>query len=160
MKRQKGKIIGKSAIAIICAIFIIPAMAMAFGQGNSGSGMGKGHGMNKHKRGGGQLEVWRNPEIVKELGLSDEQVKGLKEADFAAREKHLAVKAQLDKLRLDMDKAFAADKVDENAVRQLAERIADLKGKSYMQRIETRLTMGKLLSEAQHDKLKTLKKSL
>jgi Spy/CpxP family protein refolding chaperone len=53
-----------------------------------------------------------------------------------------------------MDKAFSGDSIDDKAVRQLAEKIAGVKGDLFVQDVESRLTIGKILSADQMDKLK------
>ncbi len=93
--------------------------------------------------------------MVQELGLTDEQVKGLREADFAHREKRLQLKSQLDGLHLQMEKLFSADPVDELDVLKLAQKISDLKGKLFVRKIESRLAVGKLLTADQLKKLKS-----
>jgi len=50
--------------------------------------------------------------MVQELKLTDEQVKGLREADFAHREKRLQLKSKLDALHLELKKLFVAESVD------------------------------------------------
>lgn len=107
----------------------------------------------KHQR-GPALGIWRNPRIVQELELTTEQVKQLRDTDFAFREKRLALRAQLDSLRLQMDKAFSGDTVDHAGVLALAEKVSDVKGKLFRQKIEARLAFGKLLNADQIQKLK------
>lgn len=92
--------------------------------------------------------------MVQKLELTEEQVKKLKDADFASREKRLELKARLDRLHLEMDRAFSADSVDQEAVLQLAEKIADVRGNFFIQDIESRLVMGKILNADQTSKLK------
>lgn len=145
--RQK---IGTGAIVLLLMVFFIPAFAGAFTPGNSK--LDKGFGMKRHHR--SICGIWRDPKMVQELELTDEQVKGLRDADFTFREKHLQLKAQIDGLHLQMDKAFSADSVDEAAVLQLAQKISDLKGKMFIQDIELRLATEKLLSADQLKKLK------
>ena len=91
--------------------------------------------------------------MVQDLGLSNEQVKGLREADFAHREKRLQLKSKLDGLHLEMEKLFSADSVDEAKVLQVAQKISDLKGKLFVRKIESRLTVGRLLTADQLKKL-------
>jgi Spy/CpxP family protein refolding chaperone len=93
--------------------------------------------------------IWRNPQTVKNLELSDTQVAQIKEADFAFREKHLAWKAQLDGLRLQMDRGFSEETVDDAAIISLAEKMADIRSKLFVQRIESRLALGKILNADQ-----------
>jgi len=91
--------------------------------------------------------------MVQELELTDEQVKGLREADFAHREKRLQLKSKLDGLHLQMEKLFSADTVNESDILQLAQKISDLKGKLFVQKIESRLAVRKLLNADQLKKL-------
>jgi len=55
-----------------------------------------------------------------------------------------------------MDKAFSEDVVDDTAVLSLAEKISDVKGKLFIQKIEARLAVGKLLNADQIKKLELL----
>jgi Spy/CpxP family protein refolding chaperone len=138
------------AMVLLVTVFFIPAFAGAFTSGSCTPD--KGFGMKKHH--GSLLGIWQNPKMVQELGLTDEQVKGLRQADFAHREKQLQLKSKLDGLHLEMEKLFSADPVNESDILQLAQKISDLKGKLFIQRIESRLALGKLLTADQLKKLK------
>jgi len=137
-------------MVLLVTVFFIPAFAGAFTPGQCKPD--KGFGMKRHHV--SPLGIWQNPKMVQELGLTDEQVKGLREADFAHREKRLQLKSKLDGLHLEMEKLFAADLVNESDILQLAQKISDLKGKLFVRRIESRLTVGKLLTADQLKKLK------
>ncbi len=148
-----GKKVGKGVVIAVVMVFLISSFAAASPWGDRGQGRGYGkEGRNKSFCG-----IWRSPKMIEELGLTDDQVEKLKEADFASREKKMELKSQLDGLRLQMEKAFSEDAVDEAAVRQLAEKISDLRGKLFTQKIESRLEVRKLLSADQLEKLKTMK---
>jgi Spy/CpxP family protein refolding chaperone len=138
------------AMVFLVMVFFIPTFAGAFTPGSCTPH--KGFGMKRHHM--SPLGIWRNPKIVEKLGLTDEQVKALREADFARREKHLKLKSQLDGLHLQLEKLFSADTLDEPEVLKLAQKIADLKGKLFIQKIESRLEVGKLLTADQLKKLK------
>ena len=138
------------AMVLLVTVFFIPAFAVAFTPGNCKPD--KGFGMKRHHV--SPLGIWRNPKMVQKLGLTDEQVKRLREADFAHREKHLKLKSQLDGLHLQLEKLFSADPVDEPDVLKLAQKISDLKGKLFVRKIESRLAVGKLLTADQLKKLK------
>jgi len=138
------------AMVFLVMVFFIPTFAGAFTPGNCMPH--KGFGMKRHHV--SPLGIWRNPKMVQELGLTDEQVKRLREADFAHREKHLKLKSQLDGLHLQLEKLFSADPVDEPDVLKLAQKISDLKGKLFVRKIESRLAVGKLLTADQLKKLK------
>lgn len=133
------------AMVLLVMVFLIPAFAGAFTPGDRKPD--KGFGMKKHHV--SPLGIWRNPKMIQELGLTDEQVKGLREADFAHREKRLQLKYKLDGLHLEMEKLFSADSVNEAEVIQLAQKISDQKGKLFVRKIESRLAVGKLLTADQ-----------
>jgi len=137
------------AMVFLVTVFFIPAFAGAFMPGDCRPD--KGFGMKRHHM--SPLGIWRNPKMIQELGLTDEQVKGLREADFAHREKRLQLKSKLDGLHLEMEKLFSADPVNEAKVLQLAQKISDLKGKLFVRKIESRLAVGKLLTADQLKKL-------
>jgi len=138
------------AMVLLVTVFFIPAFAGAFTPGQCKPD--KGFGMKKHHV--SPLGIWQNPKMVQELGLTDEQVKGLREADFSHREKRLQLKSKLDGLHLEMEKLFSADPVNESDILQLAQKISDIKGKLFVRRIESRLAVGKLLTADQLKKLK------
>jgi len=138
------------AMVLLVTVFLIPAFAGAFAPGQCKHD--KGFGMKRHHV--SPLGIWRNPKVVQDLGLTDEQVKGLREADFAHREERLQLKSKLDGLHLELEKLFSADPVNEAEILQLAQKISDLKGKLFVQRIESRLAVGKLLTADQLKKLK------
>jgi len=138
------------AMVLLVTVFVIPDFAGAFTQGQCRPG--KGFGMKKHYM--SHLGIWQHPKMVQELGLTDKQIEGLKKADFAHREKCLELKSKLDALHLELEKLFVAESVDEVKVLQVAQKISDLKGKLFVQRIESRLAIVKLLTAGQVSKLK------
>lgn len=150
--------LGTGAVAVLIAVIftaicIIPAMAEMTPPADRWHEKGKG----RHKRQGAFLGMWRNPQLVQALELSENQIDQLRDADFATREKHLELKAQLDTFHLHMEKAFSDESVDENAVRQLAADIADMRGRLFVQNVESRLAAGKILSADQLGKLRLMK---
>jgi Spy/CpxP family protein refolding chaperone len=150
MRSKISKKIGTGVMALLITVCFIPAVAGAFtpGEGRQEKGFG-GKGIHPPA-----LGIWRNPQMVQQLEITEQQVKELRDADFTSREKCLALRAQLDSHRLKMEKAFSEDTVDPAAVRATAEGIADLKGKLYMQRIESRLALGKILNADQIKELR------
>ncbi len=150
MTSRLGKKIGTGIMAFLFTICFIPAISGAFapGDGRQESGFHRsGH------RGPG-LGIWRDSRMVQKLGLTPDQVKQIRDADFTFREKHLVLKAQLDGLRLQMDKAFSQDVVDDKAVLKTAQTISEVKGKLFVREIEALLTLGKILNADQIKKLK------
>ena len=150
MNSKLGKKLGTGVVVLLITVCFIPAVAGAFAPGDER----QGKGFNRKDRHRPALGIWRDPQMVQKLGLTAEQVKQLRAEDFTFREKRLQLKAQLDGLRLQMDKAFSNDVVDDKAVLSLAEKISDVKGKMFIQKIEARLAVGKLLNADQINKLK------
>jgi len=155
MKANISRKIGTGIIAVLLAAAVVPAAAEAC-RGGRGGGQGMNCGM-KGGRGGAAFGIWQNSQAVQDLGLSADQVKKLKEAEFASREKQLPLMSELDSLRLKMDQSFAAEPVDEKAVLELTEKISAVKGKLSVQRAEDKLAMGKILTAEQMDKMKSLR---
>lgn len=150
MNSKLSKKIGTGVIALLITVWLIPATAGAFAPGDGRQNKGF-HKKDRHRS---ALGIWRDPQMVQKLGLTAEQVKKVRDADFTFREKRLALKAQLDSLRLQMDKAFSDDVVEDAAVLTLAEKISDVKGKLFVQDIESRLAVGKILNADQIKKLR------
>lgn len=156
MKTRFNKKIATAVLAGLLTVSLVPMTANACrrggGQGQGGGGCAM-KGCQNGKHFSGALGIWRKAQVIKDLGLSDEQVNKLKDADFAAREKQQARQAELNSLHLKMDQAFSADKVDENAVRDLSKKLAAVKGQMIEERTETRLVLQNLLTSEQLDKL-------
>jgi len=161
MKTRLNKKIATAVLAGLLTVSFLPMTANACRRGGGGQGQGGGCAMMKGgqngKHFGGALGVWKKTQAVKDLGLSTDQVSKLKDADFTAREKQLALRAEMDSLHLKMEQLFSADTVDEDAVRKLSKKIAAVKGQMIEQRTETKLTLNKLLTPEQIAKLKTLR---
>ena len=150
MNSKRSKKIGTCLVVLLITVCFIPAMAGAFAAGDGKHD--KGFERKDHHR--SPLAIWRDPQIAHELELTTEQVKQLRDADFTFREKFLVLRSQLDRFHLKMDKAFSDDIVDNSGVLALAEKISDVKGKMFIQKIEARLAVGKLLNADQIQKLK------
>ena len=138
------------AMVLLVTVFVIPGFAGAFTQGQCRPE--KGFGMKKHHM--SPLGIWQHPKIVQKLELTEKQVEGLKEADFAHREKSLELKSKLDAFHLELEKLFAVESVNEAKIIEIAQKISDLKGKLFVQRVESRLAVAKLLTADQVGKLK------
>jgi Spy/CpxP family protein refolding chaperone len=155
MGSKHGENRGICTVILLFMVIIIPAVAGAF---SPEDGLSR---MMPYSENGGQPHpmppppIWRNQKIIEALTLTQEQISTLKDADFAFREKSLELKAPLDKLHLQMEKAFSAEPVDKFAVIGLAQKMADLQGKRFIQDIEYKLTIEGVLTADQLKKLKT-----
>ena len=150
MNSRLGKKISTGLMVLLVTVCFIPAIAGAFAHGDGKPE--KGFHREDHRR--FALGIWRDPQMIQKLGLTEAQVKQVRDEDFSFREKSLALKAQLDSLRLQMDKAFSDDVIEDAAILKTAQEISDVKGKLFVQRIEARLTLGKILNADQIKKLK------
>jgi hypothetical protein len=144
-----------STVVLLFLVIIIPAVAGAFSPGDGSPLMPPypGRGMQPHPM--QPPAFWRNPKVIEELKITEEQILKLKEADFAFREKKLELKAPLDNLHLQMEKAFSAEPVNKSIVIGLAQKMADLHGKLFIQDTEFKLTLEGLLTTDQLKKLKS-----
>ncbi|GAB4340963.1 MAG: hypothetical protein Kow0089_14980 [Desulfobulbaceae bacterium] len=149
MNSKQNRKRGTCLIVLLIMACFIPTIA-----GASPLGQGKGIDRVGHHR--PALGIWQDQKMVQELGLSKEQIKHIRNEDFTFQEKRLVLKAQLDSLRLQMDKSSSDDVADDAAVLSLAQKISDVKGKMFVQKIQSRLTLGKILNAEQIEKLKSL----
>lgn len=138
------------ALVVGIAVFALFAYVEAFGQreGKPGREMEMKHPFPPPCRNR------MPPAMAQDLGLTDEQIKSIRDADFTFKERHIELRAQLDQLHLQMEKAFSSDTVDEATVRDVAHRIADLQGKMFILDIDSRLAMERLLTSDQRKRLK------
>lgn len=157
MKTKENGTSGKGILVLLIAALFVSAGGVPAVAGMHGLQDRQGNGMEARHHHRSALGIWRNPTLAQELELTDDQVLQLRNSEFSAREKQLKLKAQLDGYRLEMTKAFSGDSVDEKTVRPLAEKIADVKGALFVQRVESRLTVADILNADQIEKLKTLK---
>jgi Spy/CpxP family protein refolding chaperone len=162
VKTMKTRFNKKIATAVLAGLLTVSFLPMTANACRKGGGQGGGCAMKGGQNGkhlNGLLGIWRNTQLTQELGLTDEQTNKLKNTDFATREKHQALRAEMNSLRLKMEQAFSQEKVDEDAVRNLTKKIAELKGKMIEQRTETRLFVKNLLTPEQLDKVMNLRGS-
>jgi len=150
MRKLMNRKAGIGVMVLLITVCFVPAMAGAFAQG--GGERGKGFNGKGHHR--SPMGIWRSPQMVEKLALTDEQVDQLRDLDFSHREKQQASKAELDSLRLQMDKAFTEKSVDKTVVRQTAEKMADVKGRMFVEKTEVRLALQDILTAEQLDKVK------
>ena len=102
------------------------------------------------------LGIWQSPQMVQRLGLTEEQVRQLREADFNARAKRLELSGQLSSVRLQLEKTMAADIFDDKTIVKMAKKIANLNGQLFVHRIESNLAVGNILNADQIAELKRL----
>jgi len=149
----------KHAVSALCAmimilVFSIPVVAGQNERGRNGDYCGQGqkrHAMNYSR-------LWEDPDVVKEMGLSGEQVEKIKQADFSFREEHLKQKAELEQRRFELEKAFSSEPLEKAAILKSAEKLSDIRGKMFISKTEYRLDLKSLLTPDQNKQLDTYKK--
>lgn len=153
MKTKGNRNFMKLAVLMLVGIFLVPSLALAYryGPGKWERGMGS---CMMSMRGAGFC-VWNNPEMVEKLELTDEQVNGLKEADFALREKLLEKRSQMNHLKLEMQKAFAKQNTNDSEILELGEKMAGIQSEMFMNRVESRLELKNILTDEQFQMLET-----
>jgi Spy/CpxP family protein refolding chaperone len=154
MKLTLKHLFSISTAMIMILVFSIPVIAGQHERGRNDGYWGQGqkrHAMNYSR-------LWEDPDVVKELGLSNEQVEKIKQADFSFREEHIKQKAELEQYRLELEKAFSSEPVEKAAVLKSAEKISDIRGKMFLSKTEYRLDLKSLLTPDQNKKLDTCKK--
>jgi Spy/CpxP family protein refolding chaperone len=133
--------------AILIMVFCHSAFVMAFSPDIDKPLPGFGGEMHRHPM--SPYALWRNPRIVEDLKLTEDQVNKMKEADFTYREKNRELRAEIDLFDLKMEKAFSTEPVDGAAISKYAKKAADLRGKMFILSIQARLAVEKLLTPAQ-----------
>jgi Spy/CpxP family protein refolding chaperone len=146
----------RAGILFLIGIFFLPSIASAFRQGYGKSERGMGR-MHMDEMQGPSLQIWKNPQIVEKLGLSEEQIDNLKEAEFSMKENHLELRSQLNELNLEMEQAFSEKPVDDTKVLELAKKMSELRNELFMDRIESRMKMTEILTDEQFEQLMALK---
>ena len=145
MNSKLGRNFGIGVLFLLAAMWFLPATAGAFPPG----GGRPDQRLNKPGPHRSALGIWRNSQMIQYLKLTEDQVRQLRDLDFNLREKRVLVKAQLDSLHLQMEKAFSEETVDQTAVLQLAEKISGIMGKMFVQDIESRLAFEEILNADQ-----------
>ena len=154
MNTQQARATGRSILVLLLAGIFMTAGAVPATAGPSAkAAVWQKGAMEKHRPHRPPLGIWRDPEMIRKLELTEAQINKLREVDFTSREKRLELKAQRDRLELQMEKAFSEDTVEQKTVLKLAEKISAVRGDLFLQRIESRLAVGKILSADQMKKL-------
>jgi Spy/CpxP family protein refolding chaperone len=154
MNLNRRQRLGGGAFIVSALVFLLSAHAGAFPPGPM-----QEEGIDMKRRNMPPFHIspcgiWQDPEMVQDLGLTGEQMKALRDADLLFIDKHLELKAQLERQHFEMEKAFSAEILDEVTVREVAKKIADLEGKLSIQFIESLLAREKILNSDQRKKLK------
>ncbi len=154
----------KKAILLMVPALMLAASAMAQcpGGGEKNIRIEKrierdGPGMMGEGRGMGRGQWWENPEMAKEIGLTDEQVKKIDGMATAHRKEMIKTEADLKIANMELQDLFD-EAGNEGAIRKKAAEVSKLQEKIYNSRIEHRLAVNKVLTAEQQKKMKSVKR--
>ena len=142
----------KRSVMFLAIVGFVPVLAMA----NPRKGFKDDHSPQAF-HGNPMFAIWNNPQLIKELNLTESQIEKLKDLDFAQQEKQMKLKNQVEALHLEMRKAFADNKLDEKRIISLAKQISEVQGNLFVQDVENKLEIAKVLTDEQVNKLKSLR---
>ncbi len=118
------------------------------------------HGMKKDHKGDLSSKFYLKAMMViknqEELGLSDEQVKKIKDLKITTKKEVIRKKAEIDILAIDIKAAMWEDSVDVNAVNALIDKKYELKKEKTKALIAAYVALKNVFTEEQKKKLKGL----
>jgi hypothetical protein len=139
---------------LVSCLLILGLACTAFGQGMP---MGPRHMPgNSERMPPPPPPFWRDAQLVRELGLTDDQIKSLDDLDYAFRKQQIALRTELEAAKLDLERADDDQASNDQAVLKAAQRVADLQGKMFMQHVEQKAKVRKTLSAEQNKIFKSL----
>ncbi|MBI5525237.1 MAG: periplasmic heavy metal sensor [Deltaproteobacteria bacterium] len=100
------------------------------------------------------LGIWQDQRAVKELGLSGKQIAALKDLENNFKKEMRPAAEEVERAVFEMEKAFAQDRFDERAVRDLAAKVSEGQAKMFNLGIDARIGLHQILTP---DQFKTLK---
>jgi len=158
-----------SGLLLVGMLFAQPGMGRGggkgMGQGSCGMGMGPGtgcgagsgmgRGMRMGRMGGpGSMAIWKDKELLKKAGISEEQANKIRDLHFQNQREGIKLSSEMRLKNLEMAELMDSDKPDEGKIRAKAKEISALREKMYMQGVEQGLTMKKLITPEQEQKLR------
>jgi Spy/CpxP family protein refolding chaperone len=135
---------------IIIMLFVISFCAgAAYAQPAFGPGPGPGPDMP-------MMKWWLQSDIVKELKLTDDQVKKIDAISRKGRREDIKMKSRLDLARTDLDDAMDASEIDATKVKALIDEFVALHADFEKHKMLTMLEVRQVLTRDQHLKLKEM----
>lgn len=144
------------AVAVMAVALAVSSVALAQGMGGKG-GQGFGGGMGVGPGAGMGIErLLDNPQIIAELGLTDSQVKQLKDIQSKSQRDAIKVKAEVDVLQLDLKDLLDQDNPDMKKVDSLLDQIGAKHTEMQKSMIHSLIDMKGALTDEQKAKVKEL----
>lgn len=136
---------------------LVVAAAAAWAEPGEMEGPGGGHGRHGghggHGPDGGPGMDFIHPKVFKELGLTEEQQKRLKDQRLENQKRRIQLRSEKAILELDLENVFATAPVKEAEARKIAEKIAEVDRKALLLRVESMSRFLAGLTAEQHRKV-------
>ena len=97
---------------------------------------------------------WLNPQIAKELKLSDKQVDKINQISRNTRKEMVEIHSQTELVMIDLESVLDAQQVDMKKAKELVSKLADLRAQIGKKRMESMLEIRNVLSREQYLQLK------
>lgn len=136
---------------MILAMLVAGTVATGWAQPGEGGPGRRGHG-SVHGPGGMGTD-FLHPDMMMDLGLSEEQKKKFKEQRLANQKKKIQIRSEKAILELDLQNVFSTLPVKEAEAVKIAEKIADLDRKALILRVESMSRFLSSLTPEQHRKM-------
>jgi Spy/CpxP family protein refolding chaperone len=132
-----------------------PNQGMRRGMFSPGNGMRMGQGMGMGRgMGPGMMAIWNDKELLKKAGISEAQANKIREMHFQNQKDQIKLGSDLRIKQLEMAELMDADKPDDGKILAKAKEVSDLREKLYLQGVQQRLAMKKLITPEQEEKLR------
>jgi Spy/CpxP family protein refolding chaperone len=167
MTKMFKKVVGLTLIlslSLIVTVMAQPMGPMGKGRGGPGQGIGQGmgpcgmvmgRGMRMGRMGGpGPMAIWKDKELLKKAGISEEQANKIRDFHFQNQRDRVKLGSDMKLKQLEMGELMDADKPDEGKIMAKAKEISALREKMFLQGVEQQLTMKKLITPEQEQKLR------
>ena len=143
---------------LVAFMILIPAAAVAQGPGPMGMGPGGPgpHGMGMGPHHGPFGAWWKNSEIVKELQLSDAQVKQIEQTFLEYRLKLIDLRADLERQETKLQPLLEADQPNEQQVGSQVDAVVAARGRLEKTNTMMMLAVRRVLSVEQWKKLQAI----
>jgi Spy/CpxP family protein refolding chaperone len=100
---------------------------------------------------------WKDPNIQKELKLSDDQINKLDDLLMKHKKEMIDIRANIQKKQIDLEQLLDKENGDENIIMQKANELITLRGELQKMYIKMILDMRKILTPEQNKKLKEIR---
>jgi len=97
---------------------------------------------------------WNNPDVVRELNLSEEQQDRLENVSATARIDLVDLRGDVEKQSIALRMAIDRPQLDRDAIRQLAQKLNDARGRQFQRELMMLVDMRGVLNDAQWNRMR------